>query len=737
MSFISKIKDKLQTSGKASKFNNVEKEIFNGNFSKALSLLEEIEKNPNNTEEEIIECQEIKAYGLTNNGNPPGALEIVDKLLENHSNLSNRVLLGKIYITQASILYDLNKIPESSDALEKGIEIIEKETSQDKNDFNEIRAKIHYLKGRIARKKNEIPTSLEELNKSLEFRSGTKNLDGLGDIYAELGILYFMTRNPDQSISSLLEAIAIFRRLNSKSKLLKAYNNIGMIYQRMQNPEKSLEFLLLSSKLLEEFGDQFKPQLCISSLNIGIIYIDKGEIDQAIGFLERAINLADQLGAQEQKGLALQGLAVIYEVKGDLQHSLDLYNECLKIFEELKNDHQIAAANNNIGNLYILKGEINQSINYFEKALTIFTSLNDSEQISVNLYNLVVACATINNLDKANAYVDQLKLQLDSNENKLIEQVYRLAKAEILKKSKRIIKKAEAQLIYQQIAYEDVIKHQNTVDSMFNLCEMLIQELRSSGNETIISEVKDVISKLIDIAQNQNSFKVLVQSKMLQSKVALLELDLNTAKESLNEAQNIAFDKGLDNLAMVISGEYDALIDQLSKWTDLIDSNVSMIERLEMAELEGLVSNMVRKKADSPEMLAEIPELFLVLNDQGMKIYSKVFSEDSSLDDQVVGDLLTAVNSFLQETFSATGSIERLKHKEYTLMLKPIDKYLTCYVFKGQSYTALQKLEKFIDSLRQKEKLYQSVINTETEITDQDFSTLVTSIFTAKATAEN
>ena len=161
-----------------------------------------------------------------------------------------------------------------------------------------------------------------------------------------------------------------------------------------------------------------------------------------------------------------------------------------------------------------------------------------------------------------------------------------------------------------------------------------------------------------------------------------------------------------------------------------------MIERLEMAELEGLVSNMVRKKADSPELLGEVPELFLVLNDQGMKIYSKVFTAESTLDDQVVGDLLTAVNSFIQETFSASGSIERLKHKEHTVMLKPIENYLTCYVFKGQSYTALQKLEKFIDTIKTKQELYQNMLESKEEIVNDDFSDLVSSIFTAQAQAQ-
>jgi tetratricopeptide (TPR) repeat protein len=735
MSFISKIKNKFQTTSKQTKLSQVQKEIYKGNFSRAKEYLEEFEKLPDNSEEDIIISQIFDIYITTNQGNPAKGLEIADKVITNFES-ENSLLLIESYVAKAYALFDLNKLPECSEALESGKSKLKNQTMSNRDDLKELNGKIHYLQARIFRKNKDIVKSLEELNKALNYRKDLENLDGLGDIYAELGLLNFMMGNPDSAISSLLEGIEIFKKLNSKTKLLKAYNNIGLIYSNLQNVDKSLEYYLLSLKILEEFGDQFKPNLGILSLNIGVFYIDKGEIDIALTYLERARQIFSELDAKDQVAYAINAISVVYEMKGDLQVALDMYNESLVIFEQLKIEKEMGNTYNNIGNIYVTKGELSQAISYFEKSLKIFENIKDAVQISGVLYNLIGACVAIGNLDEANLYLNQLGQHLNSSENKLIDQIYRLSKANILKKSKRIIKKAEAQLIFQQVSYEDVIKHQNTVDSMFNLCEMLIQELRSSGNEAIIIEVKDVITKLIEIAQNQNSFRVLVQSKLLQSKIALLELDLTSAQKSLNEAQTIAFEKGLDNLAMVISGEYDALISQLSKWTDLIDSNVSMIERLEMAELEGMVSNMVRKKADNPELLEEIPELFLVLNDQGMKIFSKVFTAESTLDDQVVGDLLTAVNSFIQETFSASGSIERLKHKEHTLMLKPFDNYLTCYVFKGQSYTALQKLEKFILSVKEQEDMYQNVINAKDEIVDENFNSLVSNIFTAKVSAQ-
>ena len=149
-----------------------------------------------------------------------------------------------------------------------------------------------------------------------------------------------------------------------------------------------------------------------------------------------------------------------------------------------------------------------------------------------------------NEIEISEYYLNKTKEIKDTANNPIIDQVYNLAKGHYLKGSKRIIKRAEAQEIFEQMAEEEVLVHEITVDSMFNLCEMLIQELRQFGNEAVISEVKEVLEKLIKVAEDQNSFKVLVESKLLQSKVALLELDLKLAQETMQQAQQIAFERG-------------------------------------------------------------------------------------------------------------------------------------------------------------------------------------------------
>jgi hypothetical protein len=45
-------------------------------------------------------------------------------------------------------------------------------------------------------------------------------------------------------------------------------------------------------------------------------------------------------------------------------------------------------------------------------------------------------------------------------------------------------------------------------------------------------------------------------------------------------------------------------------------------------------------------------------------------------------------------------SIDHIKIDENVILIIPVDKFLVCYVIKGQSYPALQKLNRFSDAIK-------------------------------------
>ena len=164
---------------------------------------------------------------------------------------------------------------------------------------------------------------------------------------------------------------------------------------------------------------------------------------------------------------------------------------------------------------------------------------------------------------------------------------------------------------------------------------------------------------------------------------------------------------------MSISNEYDVLLSQLAKWEEFIDRNASLEERIEFTEFERLVDEMLKKKIkELPNESKDDPVSILILEDRGTTIFSKHFSLDNytMADDQIIGGFLTAINSFMQNTFSSTGYLERIKHEDYTLILKTNPPFTFCYVFKGQSYSAMKKLNLFITQVKESDSIWGSFL---------------------------
>jgi hypothetical protein len=68
---------------------------------------------------------------------------------------------------------------------------------------------------------------------------------------------------------------------------------------------------------------------------------------------------------------------------------------------------------------------------------------------------------------------------------------------------------------------------------------------------------------------------------------------------------------------------------------------------------------------------------------------------------------MSAFNAFTGEIFSK--SIDRVKVGENTILINPIEPFLACYVIKGQSYPAQQKLTRFSDTIKTTEEIWNAL----------------------------
>lgn len=220
-----------------------------------------------------------------------------------------------------------------------------------------------------------------------------------------------------------------------------------------------------------------------------------------------------------------------------------------------------------------------------------------------------------------------------------------------------------------------------------------------------------------------NSYSLQAQAYLLQGKVSLLRMNLGDARLYLTKAQQIAEPHGLQLLAYQISSEHDKLLEQFNEWEDLKRRKATISERIDLASLDETIDRIQEKKQiDIPELINEDPLVLLIITEGGALMFSYPFTEEWKSNNDIFGNFLSAFTSFSNEFFSR--ELDRARFGDFTVLMKSVPNFIICYVFKGQSYQAQQKLSRFAEKLQENDpirKILDVYYNTGQVIETKDF----------------
>jgi hypothetical protein len=94
------------------------------------------------------------------------------------------------------------------------------------------------------------------------------------------------------------------------------------------------------------------------------------------------------------------------------------------------------------------------------------------------------------------------------------------------------------------------------------------------------------------------------------------------------------------------------------------------------------------------------------MDKSGAAYFNHSFIGDWDFDD-LFSSFMSAFNTFSGEIFS--NSIDRVKIADNTILINPIEPYLACYIIKGQSYPAQQKLTRFSDAIKASPEIWEAL----------------------------
>ena len=407
---------------------------------------------------------------------------------------------------------------------------------------------------------------------------------------------------------------------------------------------------------------------------------------------------------RERESLFLRIKACIHFFKGEIQQSLELNKKAYELAKDIGNKGLISASLNNIADLFYDMKEYDKAMKYAKQAVKV----NHNLTLAVSLATLIEINVSKGDIKEAKVYLDHLREHSEKFDSKWNKTIYYSAKALILKSSLRARDRIKSEDLFKELALDNTVAGEFRIDSIINLCDLYLTELRITNDPDIINEIHPYIQELLSIAEKQHLYLYLAETYFLQAKLSLLILDLKKAKRFLTQAQNIAESYGIKRLAMKISYEHDELLRKTKMWENLKISEVSLSERLELTGLNEQMENMVKRRMiEVPEISKEDPVMLLILTEGGNLLFSKKFIEDFSFEDDILGGFLTTINYIISEVFSE--GLDRAIFGQYTLLMMPLQPFLACYIFKGYSYFAHRKIKNFLDSIQNDSVIWQSL----------------------------
>ena len=150
----------------------------------------------------------------------------------------------------------------------------------------------------------------------------------------------------------------------------------------------------------------------------------------------------------------------------------------------------------------------------------------------------------------------------------------------------------KASVLFEQIINDEIANHSLTVTAMVHLSDLLLLELNKTGDNKLLEEIKNLNHKLLEIANKQSSFSLLIDAYRLEAMISLVELDLKKARELLARALSIAEEKGIERSAAIILEELQKLEEQIELWDELSKRNAPLKETLQHVQIEKPIKQM-------------------------------------------------------------------------------------------------------------------------------------------------
>lgn len=200
-----------------------------------------------------------------------------------------------------------------------------------------------------------------------------------GVIYIDLGDIYAIQNNYQNSLNYYRQGINIFLQSQDSVKLATALLNLGELFRTNQKFDSAIVYFQRSKTIFSKIGYSIGSAYNLG--NIGLVLAEQGQHEMAEENISKASAILEKLGDRYAVAVFQTALADIYANRGEYDQALAYGHGSLETGEALGLKEQIRDASLKLSEIYKMEGNSDQAYTYLKQYITYRDSINNEETI--------------------------------------------------------------------------------------------------------------------------------------------------------------------------------------------------------------------------------------------------------------------------------------------------------------------------------------------------------------------
>ena len=147
------------------------------------------------------------------------------------------------------------------------------------------------------------------------------------------------------------------------------YHQIGMVYQEQRQWQQALDAYQRALELKGQHGQQH--EMGGTYHQIGMVYQEQQQWREALAAYQRALKLQEQHGQQQTLGNTYHQIGMVHQYQQQWQQALAAYQHALELKEQHGQQHQLGITHHQIGMVHQEQRQWQQALDAYQRALVL------------------------------------------------------------------------------------------------------------------------------------------------------------------------------------------------------------------------------------------------------------------------------------------------------------------------------------------------------------------------------